>query len=325
MKTLDLLVIDTAFEWAKAGRPVWLCTVLHTYGSAPRSPGALFAATDQGQYVGSLSGGCIEEDFLQKLGDDFFLQPSEVIIYGENSELFRPTTKLPCGGTIDVLVEYLSISIETCCYLKGMQAAISGKTEKLKIVNLGEKAFLEDLPEKQQHHIVYEGSRIEIRLQSFTTIFIAGISAVALYCIDFAASLGFAVVVADDRPEELRQLKESPLLNKVTLLETFPAQYLETNGATAQTAIISLTHDPRIDDFTMIAALETPAFYIGAMGSKRNSEHRFARLRECTDYTEQTLSRIKAPIGLTIGSKTPAEIALSIMADIVQSKNLQSP
>ncbi|UNM95971.1 XdhC family protein [Ignatzschineria rhizosphaerae] len=324
MKTLDLLVIDTALMWVQEHREIWLCTVLHTYGSAPRSPGALFAATDQGHYVGSLSGGCIEEDFLQKLQEKFFLKESEVITYGEQSELFRPTTKLPCGGTIDVLVEYLSPSSETDHYLKMMQAAISGKTEKLKIVNLGDKAYLEDLPEKQQGNIVYNETHIEIRLQSFTTLFIAGISAVALYCIDFALSLGFSVVVADDRPEELRQLKESPSIDKITLLETFPAQYLETNGATSQTAIISLTHDPRIDDFTMIAALETPAFYIGAMGSKRNSEHRFARLRECTDFTQETLSRIKAPIGIPIGSKTPAEIALSIMADIVQSKNLQS-
>ena len=324
MKTLDLLVIDTALEWAQSHRPVWLCTVLHTYGSAPRSPGALFAATDHGQYAGSLSGGCIEEDFLQKLQAGFFQLPSEVVVYGEMSDVFRPTTKLPCGGTIDVLVEYLPPSAETCHYLQMMQSAICGQTEKLKTIHLGKSATLTALPEEKPPHIVYDGAQIEIRLQSFTTIFIAGISAVALYCIDFAVSLGFAVVVADDRPEELRQLRESPLMDKITLLETFPAQYLETNGATPQTAIISLTHDPRIDDFTMIAALETPAFYIGAMGSKHNSDHRLARLRECTDYTQEALSRIKAPIGLPIGSKTPAEIALSIMADIVQSKNLQS-
>ena len=321
MKTLDVLVIETALEWAKADKPVWLCTVLHTYGSAPRSPGALFAATENGQYIGSLSGGCIEEDFLQKLQENFFLKKSEVIVYGEHSDTFRPTTTLPCGGTIDVLVEYLPSSAEAIRYLQEMASALKGETELLKKITLGERATLHPQTNNLTLPITRNDLYIEIALQTFTTIFIAGISAVALYCIDFAHSLGFAVTVADDRDEELRQLKESPLIEKVTLLETFPAQYIETNGVSAQTAILSLTHDPRIDDFTMIAGLDTPAFYLGAMGSQRNSDHRLERLRECTDYSDEILQRIHAPIGLAIGSKTPAEIALAIMADIVKEKN----
>lgn len=325
MKNLDHLVLDTALHWLEQKNPVWLCTVLHTYGSAPRSPGALFAATDQGKYVGSLSGGCIEEDFLQKIQQGFFKAKSEVVIYGEQSERFKPTIKLPCGGTIDVLVEYLLPCADNHHYLQQMQQALSGKSETLKIVEVGDKAVLQALRHDRSAPIIYDNHHIEIVLQSTTTLFIAGISAVSLYCIEFADSLGFSIVVAEDRAEELRQLKESPLFPKVTLLEIFPAQYLETNPISRQTAIISLTHDPRIDDFTMIAALETPAFYIGAMGSTRNSEHRLDRLRACTDYSEQALARIKAPIGLPIGSKTPAEIALAIMADIVQCKNQTNP
>lgn len=322
MKTLDLLVIDTALQWAHEGETLWLCTVLHTYGSAPRSPGALFVATQSGKYVGSLSGGCIEEDFLQKLQAGFFNQTSEIVVYGEHSDTFVPNATLPCGGTIDVLVEHLPVSHAVIPYLTEMRESLVGKTCLIKSITLGGYATLRPADHTLQERIYHEGDRVEILLQSFTTIFIAGISAVAFYCMEYAHSLGFAVIVADDRPEELRQLKESPILEKVTLLETYPAHYIETNGLTQQTAILSLTHDPRIDDFTMIAALETPAFYIGAMGSKRNSDSRLARLRECTDYSEETLSRIHAPIGLPIGSKTPAEIALAIMADIVRSKNL---
>lgn len=322
MKTLDLLVIDTALEWAHEGETLWLCTVLHTYGSAPRSPGALFAATKTGKYVGSLSGGCIEEDFLQKLQAGFFTNISEIVVYGEHSDTFVPNSTLPCGGTIDVLVEYLPSSHHVIPYLTEMRESLIGNINLVKILTLGQYATLKPADHTLKKRIYHEGEHVEILLQSFTTVFIAGISAVALYCIEFAHSLGFAVIVADDRLEELRQLKESPLLEKVTLLETYPAHYIETNGLSDQTAILSLTHDPRIDDFTMIAALDTPAFYIGAMGSRRNSESRLARLRECTDYSEETLSRIHAPIGLSIGSKTPAEIALAIMADIVKHKNL---
>ncbi|GGZ82789.1 hypothetical protein GCM10007161_12750 [Ignatzschineria indica] len=322
MKQLDLLVIESALKWLAAGETIWLCTVLRTYGSAPRSPGALFAANSRGEYVGSLSGGCIEEDLLVKLKENWFQKKSEIIIYGEMSDHFRPNRQLPCGGTIDVLLERLEPAEANTIYLQAMMQAFTGKGELLKEVKLGESARLLPVSREQLPAGINEvNGVITLPLEAENRILIAGISAVALYTIDFATTLGFKVIVADDRQEELRQLESSPLIERVTLLKTFPATYLENEGASAQTAILSLTHDPRIDDFTMIAALETPAFYIGAMGSKRNSENRLARLRECTDYEEADLARIHAPIGLPIGSKTPAEIALAIVADIVRVKN----
>lgn len=325
MKTLDLLVAETALKWSQDQQKIWLCTVLHTYGSAPRSPGALFVANSQGQYLGSLSGGCIEEDFLQKIQEGWFTKKSDIAIYGEQSEHFRPNTTLPCGGTIDVLVEYLLPTPETTHYLTNMIKALSGQKTMMKRLTVGSKAILQEEDVQDKPRVYQSENNLEITLQSDTTIFIAGISAVALYCIEFAVSLGFMVIVTEDRPEELRQLNEIAQRDAITILKTFPAQYIETEGASAQTAILSLTHDPRIDDFTMIAALDTPAFYIGAMGSRRNSELRLQRLKECTDYSDDVLSRIHAPIGLPIGSKTPAEIALAIMADIVMHKNGAMP
>lgn len=323
MKQLDLLVIESALKWLAEGETIWLSTVLRTYGSAPRSPGALFAANNRGEYVGSLSGGCIEEDLLAKLKENWFSQKSEMIIYGEMSDHFRPNRQLPCGGTIDLLLERLEPTAANMIYLQAMMQALTGKEKLIKKIKLGESAELiaRSLDQETPTAISEQDGIITLPLEAENRILIAGISAVALYTIDFATTLGFKVIVADDRQEELRQLESSPLLERVTLLKTFPATYLEKEGASEQTAILSLTHDPRIDDFTMIAALETPAFYIGAMGSKRNSENRLARLRECTDYEKADLARIHAPIGLPIGSKTPAEIALAIVADIVRVKN----
>lgn len=321
MKTLDLIVIEHALEWLTHNKPIWLCTVLHTYGSAPRSPGALLVATEDGQYSGSLSGGCIEEDFLKQIAHRNFLEPSQVIRYGNGASDFRPNIQLPCGGSIDVLVEYIEPSSEQLSMLHDTLAALQGKIALQKSVVLGQRATLTPFTDALPQRVERSGDRITINLQSCTTIFIACISAVALYCIEFASALGFNIIVCEDREEELRQIHQSNLLHKVQLIQAFPGTYLETYGCTAQTAILSLTHDPRIDDLTMIAACETPAFYIGAMGSKQNSQNRLARLRECTDFSEDTLQRIHAPIGLDLGSKTPAEIALAIMADIIKSKN----
>lgn len=322
MKNLDLVVIEHAIEWLNYNQPIWLCTVLHTYGSAPRSPGALLVATADGQYSGSLSGGCIEEDFLKQIAQEKFVEPSQIIRYGSGESDFRPNVALPCGGSIDVLVEYIEPNSHNLKILKQIHLAILGKISLQKSIKIGNLAELIESDDNLPQKIEWNQNHVLINLQSCTTIFIACISAVALYCIEFANALGFNVIVCEDREEELRQITQSPLIHDLDLIQTFPASYLEKYGCTAQTAILSLTHDPRIDDLTMMAALETPAFYIGAMGSQRNSDARMERLRECTDFSEEILGRIHAPIGLPLGSKTPAEIALAIMADIVKTKNL---
>uniref|UniRef100_UPI00138E0D10 XdhC family protein n=1 Tax=Aeromonas finlandensis TaxID=1543375 RepID=UPI00138E0D10 len=143
---------------------------------------------------------------------------------------------------------------------------------------------------------------------------------VALYCADFAMALGFEVVVCENRPDVMENLAEQ-LKPEIRLQQTFPAKFLEDNGCHANTAIVALTHDPRMDDLTLMEAINTPAFYIGAMGSAKNSERRRQRLQDIAELTSQELNRIHAPIGLPLGSKTPAEIALAIMAAIIQQKN----
>ncbi len=322
MKMLDLLVLESALEWLQKGQRIWLATVLHTYGSAPRSPGSLFVANGQGQYYGSLSGGCIEEDFLLKIHDNWFTEKSEIVTYGELSKDFRPNIALPCGGTIDLLIESIPATTESIAYISAMLDAFRKGTTILKTVTLGESALITEHTCAGSHPFLEcNGDTLTISIESYTTIFIAGISPVALYCIDFADKLGFSVIVTDDREEEIRQFQAASYSERVSLLNIFPAQYLETHTISSKTAILSLTHDPRIDDLTMLAALETPAFYIGAMGSTKNSQNRFKRLKEVSDFSDQVLTRIHAPIGLSIGSKTPAEIALSIMADVVKCKN----
>lgn len=321
MQSLDYRVMTQAVDWMKAGSPLWLCTVLHTYGSSPRAPGSLLVARAEGEFVGSLSGGCIEDDFLTRINTGEFCLPSQVIRYGQGG--YPTQVALPCGGSLDVLIEHFPVaesSLQTLCMT---EQALRGKLPLLKSVTLPDPASLEEV--RNRHipaAIVRQESRITLPIGLVPTLLVAGYSAVAHDCIKLAEMLGFAVIVCEHREEQSRQLKSdfssSPSFK---LVEQHPARYLEKCGANSATAIVSLTHDPRIDDLTLIEAVETEAFYIGAMGSKRTSDKRRARLETLGELSVEALGRLNAPIGLPIGSKTPGEIALSIMAHIVQKKN----
>ncbi len=148
-------------------------------------------------------------------------------------------------------------------------------------------------------------------------LLIAGLSPVAEFCAGFAVALGYEVIVCDPRAE----LTAAFSMAGVEVLKVFPATFIAAGGCHAGTAIVALTHDPRMDDLTLLEAVRTNAFYIGAMGSKRTSEKRLERVKRIGALAPQMLERIHAPIGLNLGSKTPAEIALAVMADIVRLSN----
>ncbi|RDL15140.1 XdhC family protein [Serratia fonticola] len=322
MQHLDILVIRQAIEWQHHQQPVWLCTVLSTYGSSPRSPGALMAATLDGHYCGSLSGGCVEENFLQQIATGQYQEASQVVCYGEGG--ITPNVPLPCGGKLDVLIEYLSANTENIIYLTKILDAMDGRYALTKHLTLPYACdSLEQRGVVCASHVERRGKDISLHIAATSRLLIAGLSNVALYCADFANSLGFEVVVCENRSDVLDNLANQ-LNPTIKLLQVFPAKFIEEGGCHNNTAIVALTHDPRMDDLTLMEAIHTSAFYIGAMGSKKNSSKRRKRLRNIADFTSEELNRIHAPIGLPLGSKTPAEIALAIMADIVQKKNKAS-
>ncbi|HGM7839442.1 TPA: XdhC family protein [Serratia marcescens] len=318
MQHLDVTVVSQAISWLQQ-QPVWLCTVLSTYGSSPRSPGALMAATRDGRYSGSLSGGCVEEDFLRRVAAGEYQAASQVIRYGEGG--MTPNVALPCGGVLDVLIEYLPAGEDSIAYLQRIAGALEGHHALIKRLTLPNACH-----SLEQSHFT-SATQVKRRLEQITLhiaaaprLLIAGLSSVALYCADFAVALGFEVLVCENRPEVLDNFA-AELKPGVTLLRQFPAKFIEEGGCHANTAVVALTHDPRMDDLTLMEAIHTPAFYIGAMGSLRNSARRRQRLQQIAEFTPQELERIHAPIGLPLGSKTPAEIALAVMAAIVQQKN----
>lgn len=314
----DLIVITQAINWLKV-ESVWLCTVLNTYGSSPRSPGSLLVAKGDGQFLGSLSGGCIEEDFLQRIQNGEYLEASHVVRYGQDG--LTTHVNLPCGGSLDVLIEYLPNNEISLNYLLEMQTALQGYSSILKELVLPEHGKISRVAHSQyMTQVERDDNLIRLFIAAPPRLIIAGLSNVGIYCANFALTLGFEVTICEHREEELARFADQidPLYE---IIQLFPARYLEENSCSANTAIVSLTHDPRIDDLTLMEAVQTPAFYIGAMGSQRTSDKRRDRLTNTVGMSMDELNRIHAPIGISIGSKTPPEIALAIMADIVARKN----
>jgi len=316
---LDLQVIEQALEQSRAGETVWLCTVLGTFGSSPREPGSMLAACRNGWYAGSLSGGCVEEDFLARLGEGAFDQPVQVILYGDAADgtgLQGPRISLPCGGVLEVLVERLPADADTLSHLSAVHAALQGQQSLIRRVSLAgasSRLLERDRPGPRVTRDS-ENARVDIEVGPVSRLIIAGVSPVAEACADFARTLGFEVIVCDPR-EEVQAHFSVP---GISVKPVLPSQFIAAGGCHAATAVVALTHDPRIDDLAMIEAVRTSAFYIGVMGSHRTSRARAERLQRSGGLTQEEIARIHMPIGLALGSHTPAEIALAVMADVVR-------
>lgn len=316
MQHLDTRVIDRALDWLAEGRPLWLCTVLATYGSSPRGPGSLLAADDDGQAIGSLSGGCVEEDFLERLGRGELRGPVTTLRYGDGG-ITAPRLRLPCDGVLEILVERIVPTPADREHLRGVRRALNGEAPLCREVSLfsGASRLVADdqAAERVTRHQRDGDSRVRLRITPSIRLVIAGISPVSEYCADFARALGFEVIVCDPRPEACRAF---PVAG-VRVVERLPSRYLAEQGAHGATAVVALTHDPRIDDLAMIEAVRTQAFYLGVMGSARTSQKRAERLARAGGLGADEIARIHMPIGVDIGSKTPAQIALAILADLL--------
>ena len=318
MQHLDVQVIKQALEWSQTGHTVWLCTVLSTFGSSPREPGSMMVARGNAQHVGSLSGGCVEDDFLEQLQNGAWQQPVQTVRYGDPADDHsgRPQIRLPCGGILDVLVEKLPASAASQHLLTQLLNVLEGQQQALRQVDLSSgESELSPLNNQGGDRIELCGNKALIRIGPASRLIICGLSTVAKACADFAVTLGYEVIVCEPREEVLADFD----LTGVRLERKLPSSFIKRAGnCHAQTAVVAMTHDPRIDDLAMIEAVKTDAFYIGVMGSRKTSDARASRLMRVGGLTAEQLERIHMPIGLALGSKTPAEIALAAMADILR-------
>lgn len=315
MQHLDLQVVQQAKQWLSVGLPIWFCTVLKSYGSAPRGPGAMFVCLSTGEHRGSLSGGCVEEDFLERVCDGKFQVVSQVVRYGEGG--VAPALSLPCGGVLDVLVEFITPTHEALSHLEGVEAALRGGSLLSRNVVIGTEIRSLESVIGNVPRIKVEDEVVSVRIGCVQRLLIAGLSPVAEFCASFAVSMGYEVILCDPREDVIAGFA----MANVKVVAELPANFIARGGCHAATAVVALTHDPRLDDLTLMEAVRTAAFYVGAMGSARTSQKRFERLKRIGELDDETIARIHAPIGLRLGSKTPAEIAMAVMADILRVWN----
>jgi xanthine dehydrogenase accessory factor len=320
MEDLDTLVLRTALGWHDAGLPVVLVTVARTWGSSPRPPGSLMAINGRGETVGSVSGGCIEDDLIQRIREGGVQAACAsaaptVLRYGISADEAH-RFGLPCGGTVELVLEAvqphsrLEAMWQACVQRQGIERQLDLRTGEatLRPVQRGEQG--DGVPVLGEAHF-------RTYLGPASRLIVIGAGDLSRFLCQMALSLGFEVVVCDPRAEH----RASWHLPGVTLSHEMPDDLILRLQPDARTAVVAVTHDPKLDDLALIDALQSEAFYVGAIGSRRNSALRRARLHEHFDVPEAALDALHGPAGLYIGSKTPAEIALSIMAEIVAVKN----
>ena len=296
-------------------KSVWLCTILKTWGSSPRPIGAMMACTFDGELVGSISGGCVEEDFLEelregKLKDLYQSQAKPItVVYGE-TEAEQARLKLPCGGQLHVLLELLEPSVENKTVFENIHSALERHLTTSRIVNMSNgKITVGDHARKEA--LVIEKETMIHSLSPMYKLLLLGAGDVAKYVAEMALALEYQVTLCDPRPNYL----DNWSVQGVETTARLPDDIVRESYSNPYSGIVALAHDPRVDDMALMEALKTDAFYVGAMGSERTSAARRDRLPEL-GLTKDEINTLHAPIGFEIASKTPAEIAISIMAEI---------
>ena len=309
MNSLDQQVVEQLSEWLEAGKQCWLCTIIDTFGSSPRPVGSLLACNEDGLYCGSLSGGCVEDDLRESINKrELATSKPEKITYGVTVEDVQ-RLGLPCGGTLEVVIE--PIEPNRKALYRSLADKISARELVTRTVNIetGETAL--QSATSYQSLSIEDGVLYHTYGPSFQLLLIGAVQ-VAYYLANMAPALDYQVEICDPRAE----LVENSPISNVPVINAMPDDWLRSKTLDQQTAIIALCHDPRIDDMALMEALQdSQAFYIGAMGSQRTSAQRRERLA-LIDISQHEIEKLHAPVGLPIGSKTPPEIAIAILAEL---------
>ena len=316
MESIDLLVLRTARDWLAAGERVLLATVARTWGSSPRPTGSMMALRDDGRVVGSVSGGCIEDDLIHRYttahgGSAFNHSAPQVVRYGVSADEAH-RFGLPCGGTLELILEFNPAWRSLDALLVQLDA---GRLVRRRLALESGQVMLE--PTATPEQFSFDGAQMLNTLGPGYRMLMIGAGALAEYLATMALFNGFKVAVCDPRPEYI----ETWAVDGVERIVGMPDDVVRDFAVDLRTCIVALSHDPKLDDLALLEALHGPAFYIGAIGSRRNSQLRRERLIEHFGETHESLQRLRGPIGIYIGSKTPAEIAVSVMAEILAAKN----
>lgn len=310
MESLDLEVLTRARAWLAEGRRVLLVTVIRTWGSSPRPPGALLALRDDGRVAGSVSGGCIEDDMIHRLRAEGMPGRPQRVCYGVSAEEAR-RFGLPCGGTMELVVEPHADAHALDALLARLRA---GELVARKVdLRTGRSSLALARPGQD---VSFDGDTLISIFGPRYRLLLIGAGQLSAMLSRIALSLDFAVTICDPREEYSEEWNEPGTM----LTREMPDDVVLAMRPDHRTAVVALTHDPKLDDLALMEALRSPAFYVAALGSRRNNAVRRERLREFELDADQ-VAALRGPAGLFIGSRTPAEIAVSIAAELIACKN----
>ena len=300
-------ILRTALAWLEENHQVVLVTVAKTWGSSPRPVGSMLLMREDGRHVGSVSGGCIEEDLLT---GEFTSPLPHILEYGITSEQAH-RFGLPCGGALMLVVEHITERT----WLKNILAALERSEligRQLNLTN-GEVTLLPATPEDSFRYTT--GSLQQVFGPTWQLLLI-GAGQLSHYVAQIGLMLGYHVIVCDPRETYSGNWQ----LLDVEMTRMMPDEAVKQFVSHQRGIVVTLTHDPKLDDMALWEALQSPAFYVGALGSKRASDTRRLRLQKLGVAPEH-IARLHAPVGIDIGSHTPAEIAVSVMAEITAIRN----
>ncbi len=313
MDSIDQQVFQQVRHWINTDTRCWLCTVVATVGASPRPVGSLLAYSENGEQAGSLSGGCVEDDLLEKLHSGALkIDKPQVFEYGVTAEE-NERLGLPCGGRLHILVEYWPATAAVRIELGKLHELLQQRKIAARHLDLDTGIWRVESAQQFSPLALTKTSLLQHygpRMQ----LLLVGAGEVARSVAAMAQMLDYRVLVCDPR----RHMIEQWNLDGVELISGMPDDAVREHCSDdAHTIVITLTHDPRIDDMALMEALQHNLFYVGALGSERTSAARRTRLQQL-DLSEEQIAKLHAPVGLKIGSKRPPEIAIAILAELTQ-------
>lgn len=311
MDNVDLSVLRTVQQWQAEGRRVVLGTITRTWGSAPRPVGSVVAVRDDGRIAGSVSGGCIEDDLISRVREGALAATvPQVVRYGVSGDE-AARFGLPCGGTLELVLEPVGPQTRVTELLDRLARG----SRLLRVMDMasGEVRFEDD---EGGDRVAFDGQRLLSSHGPRWRLLLIGAGQLTQYLASMARALDYQVIINDPREEYL----EGFGVEGCELLRSMPDDTVIALRPDAHTAVIALTHDPKLDDLALMEALRSRAFYVGAIGSRGNQAKRRARLQEHFGLSPAELDRLHGPVGLKNGARTPPEIAVSILAELTAER-----
>jgi xanthine dehydrogenase accessory factor len=307
IETTTQEVLGSAAQWLDDGHKVELVTVARTWGSSPKPPGSIAAVRQDGVIVGSVSGGCVEKQLSESFQGQLKPRNHTHVVDDDQAKRYG----LACGGQLELVFE----SLTDATTLRQILERLAQRERVKRCVSLGNTDAVITTAQRGDQ-FSWNGEQLQQIFGPSWRVLIVGAGQLGRYACEFAAALDFEVIVVDPRPAFHQAWK----IPSVLLLSDSPDDAVIAHANDPMSAVLALSHDPNIDDLALLEALPGRAFYVGALGSVRNYQKRCDRLAGL-DVPAQAIARLKGPIGLPIGSRTSAEIAISIMAELIQVRN----